>query len=335
MSQQPNVLVSLPSTLYDTLFTQDADAALRAAARVTFNVDGRNWTPDELAARLPGFDAVITGWGSPVFTDSVLASAGQLRLIAHSAGTIKSMLPPPVFARGIAVTHAAAAMAPAVAEMTLLFILTLLRQFHKQDSLLKAGNWEGAARLGLGGELGGQRVGVIGAGYVGRCTIELLRALKAEVWVFDPYLSEARAAELGARKVALDMLLQGCPVVSLHAPVTPETHHMIGARELGLLQDGATLVNTARSWLVDQDALLAALQSGRIHAALDVFDREPLPPDHPFRGLDNVILAPHVAAGTVEARRRQGHIMSDEIKRFFSGQPLRYGVTAEMLDTMA
>ena len=335
MSLQPNVLVSLPATLYGMLFTEDADAALRAAARLTFNADGRNWTSDELAARLPGFDAVITGWGTPVFADGVLASAGQLRLIAHSAGTIKSMLPPPVFARGIAVTHSAAAMGPAVAEMTLMFILMLLRQSHRQDSLLKAGDWEGAVALGPREELAGQRVGLVGAGYVGRCTIELLRALKAEIWLFDPYVGESQAAELGVRKVGLDALLQGCPIVSLHAPVTPETHHMIGARELALLHEGAILVNTARSWLVDQDALIAALRGGRIRAALDVFDREPLPSDHPFRGLDNVILAPHFASDTVEAHRRQGQIVADEVTRFFSGQPLRYRVTAGMLDTMA
>jgi len=140
---------------------------------------------------------------------------------------------------------------------------------------------------------------------------------------------------LGVRKVGLAELLTHCPVVSLQAPSTQETYHMIGARELSLLQDGAILINTARSWLVDQEALLAELQSGRIQAALDVFDQEPLPVDHPFRQLDNVFLTPHVAAATFQARQRQGQIVVEEVRRFFSGQPLQYQVTLEKLAIMA
>jgi phosphoglycerate dehydrogenase-like enzyme len=110
---------------------------------------------------------------------------------------------------------------------------------------------------------------------------------------------------------------------------------MIGARELALLQDGAILTNTARSWVMDQEALLAELQSGRIQAALDVFDQEPLPQDSPFRDLENVILTPHVAGGTIEARHRQGEYMVQELQRFLADDPLFFQVTKDMLPTMA
>ena len=110
---------------------------------------------------------------------------------------------------------------------------------------------------------------------------------------------------------------------------------MVGANQLSLLQDGACFVNTARSWVIDYDALLAELQTGRIHAALDVFDREPLPEDNPFRELDNVLMTPHIAGASVEARHRQGQWMVEELQRFFTGQPLRYQVTIDMLETMA
>ena len=110
---------------------------------------------------------------------------------------------------------------------------------------------------------------------------------------------------------------------------------MIGAHELSLLADGAILINTARSCLVDEAALLASLQTGRIQAALDVFDDEPLPRDHPFRQLDNVVLTPHVAGATAQARLRQGETVVDEVRRFLSGDDLLYEVTREMLDTMA
>ncbi len=336
MNDRPTVLVLLPPRLYAELFQPEADAALQRLARVTYNTEERNWPCAELAARIGGYDAVITGWGSPTFNDEVLAAAGGLRLIAHSAGSIKNLLPPAVFGRGIAVTHAASAIAPAVAEMSLLLVMLLLRRAHHSDRALKAGGtWADAQPAPMGQELCGQRVGVIGAGYTGRSFIRLLRALEAEVWVYDPFLTAERATELGVRRVALDELLAGCPVVSLQAPSTAETYHMIGARELRLLPDGALFVNTARSWLVDQEALLAELETGRIQAALDVFDEEPLPADSPFRKLDNVFLTPHIAGATVQARRRQGRTIVEEMERFFAGQPLRYRVTREMLETMA
>ncbi len=331
----PDILVLLRPSLYAQLFTPEADRALREAGRVVFHDEERDLTSAELAGRIAGFTIVVTGWGSPPFTDDVLAAADRLRLIAHSAGSIKAMLPPTVFERGVVVTHAASAIAPAVAEMSLLLAMLMLRRAHRCHERLKRGDWEQAQSLAMGQEIAGQRVGVIGAGYTGRCFIRLLRAVGAEVWVYDPYLSEATASDLGVRKTGLDELLSQCPVVSLQAPSTAETHHMIGARELGLLADGAILVNTARSWLVDQEALLAELRTGRIQAALDVFDQEPLPPDHPFRELDNVFMTPHIAGATVQARHRQGQVVVEEIQRFLRGEPLRYGVTRAMLDIMA
>jgi phosphoglycerate dehydrogenase-like enzyme len=152
------------------------------------------------------------------------------------------------------------------------------------------------------------------------------------VLVADPYLSDAEAVTLGVERVSLHELLARSTVVSLHAPVLPETVAMIGARELALLPDGALLVNTARSALVDEAALLAALRTGRIDAALDVFDVEPLPVDHPLRRLPNVLLTPHEAAGTVESRRRAGAIVVAEIDRFQRGRPLAHEVRPEQLD---
>ena len=137
------------------------------------------------------------------------------------------------------------------------------------------------------------------------------------------------------RVASLDELLAGCRVVALHAPSTPQTYRMIGRRELALMRDGAILVNTARASLIDTDALLAELRKGRISAALDVFDEEPLPLDSPLRTLPNVILTPHVASHTVNTHLRQGELTVDEVQRFVAGQPLRYAVTPEMLATMA
>jgi phosphoglycerate dehydrogenase-like enzyme len=340
---KPTVLVIVRPSDYEVLFTAETEQELREIAQVTFREKRDRLTSEELAALIPSYDCLLGGWGTPRLTDDVLDAADALKLYMHSAGSIKSIVPPKVFDRGIVVTHGAGAIATGVADLSVCLIWMMLRLPHRMDAALKAGaGWNEAKEPGfgqpapsLGYELSGQRIGVLGAGHTGRHFIKLVRSLGCEVRVYDPYLSEERAAELGVIKSDLDDLLAQCRIVSCQLPTTDETHHMIGARELGLLQDGAILTNTARSWVMDQDALLAELQSGRIQAALDVFDQEPLPEDSPFRRLDNVILTPHVAGGTIEARHRQGQYMVQELRRFLSGEPLRYQVTKDMLPTMA
>ena len=336
MSTPPNILVLLTPDLYDILFLPNLDQELRSLGNVTFQTETQGLSSSELAARIGGVDIVISGWGMPVFTEEVLAAADRLELVAHSAGSIKSRLPPTVFEQDIRVTHAAGAIAPAVADLTLLLIMLMLRRaYHSDRTLHSGGNWRAARPDPLGEEIAGQRVGVVGAGYTGRQVIALLQKVGAELWVCDPYLSEEDASDLGVHQVELDELFAKCPIVTLQAPYTPETHGMIGAQQLALLRDGAVFINTARGALVDPDALLAELQSGRIRAALDVFEPEPLPQDSPLRQLDNVFLTAHIAGASQQARQRQGQAMVDEIRRFLAGEPLRYEISRAQLATMA
>jgi phosphoglycerate dehydrogenase-like enzyme len=313
------------------------DARLRAIASVDYYDSERDLTSLELAERVGAYDIIVTGWRVPVFTDPVLENATRLKLIAHSAGSIKFMLEPHALDRGFAVSTVAVAMGPAVAEMNLLLILMCLRGIHKLDARMKAGEpWLTVKATGSGEELIGNRVGVIGAGHTGRYLIRLLTAMDVDVRVFDPYLTDDQAVELGVRKArALDELLVGCPIVTLHAPATDETRHMIGKRELALLRDGAIFINTARSWCVDEAAMIAELKTGRIIGAVDVFDEEPLRVDHPFRTLENCIVTPHIAAATTQCRHRQGRFTVEEIERFVRGEPLQYAVTKQQYAMMA
>ena len=335
MEKRANILIAMRPALYQQLFAPAQQERLRALGNLTAQEEGGNLTQAQLAAMIRAQDIVITCWGTPSFSDDVLASADRLKLIAHSAGTIKRLLPPAVFAEGRRVTHAAAAMAIPVAETTLLLILLCLRRFHKIDRAFKEEGWASARALTPGIELAGTRIGVIGAGHTGRELIKKLNSLDAELWLYDPYQSESEAEAMGARKVDLETLLRECPVITLQAPVTAETQGMLGARQFGWMQDGAIFINTARPCLLDQEALLAELQSGRISAALDVFETEPLPNDSLFRQMDNVIITPHIASVTHQARHRQGEIITDEIDRFLQDGKLRYEVTRAMLDTMA
>jgi len=338
MISKPKILVLPVSDLYNDIFVPEVDSQLRVLGGLAFNTKNKNINSTELAQIIHGYDAVISGWGSPKFTEEVLDSANQLKLVAHSAGSIIKILPPAVFERGIKVTHAAAAIAPAVAEMTISLILLSLRQAHKFDHSLKSGDswpWGNGNIPIMGQELAGNRVGLVGAGYTGRCVIHLLRAFNTEVWVYDPYLSDKQATELDVSKVELDDIFAGCPIVTIQAPLTIDTYHMVGASQLALLKDGSVFINTARSAIVDQKALLAELKTGRLRGAIDVFDDEPLPRESPFRQLDNLIITPHIAGYSKQARYRQGLIVLEEIRRFFGGKPLLHEVTGDMLHIMA
>jgi phosphoglycerate dehydrogenase-like enzyme len=165
--------------------------------------------------------------------------------------------------------------------------------------------------------------------------IELLRPFDLRVLVSDPYFGEAEAAQLGVERRALDELLACADVVSLHAPALPSTRHLLDRRRLGLLRDGAVLVNTARGSLVDHDALLAELRAGRISAVLDVTDPEPLPADSPLFTLPNVVLTPHIAGALGTEVRRLGDLAIEELARYAAGRPFAHPLVAADLDRVA
>jgi phosphoglycerate dehydrogenase-like enzyme len=230
MSSDTNIFVAIRPVIYAEVFNDDADARLRQLGEVVYQHSEQNLSSAELAARLGDCSIVVTGWGTPTFTDEVLTAARNLQLIAHSAGSIRNLLPPPVFERGIHVTHAAGAIAPAVADLTLLLIMTMLRRVYHADRTLHAGGAWNEAKPPMGEEIAGQRIGVVGAGYTGRQVIALLQAVGAEVWVHDPYLTEEGATRLNVHRANLDDLFANCRVVTLQAPVTEETMRMVGAR---------------------------------------------------------------------------------------------------------
>lgn len=330
-----NVLVTIPQPLREHILSQEAWSKLCGFANVTLNEDERNWSGEELANKLPGIDAIIASWGLAKLTAQVLERADRLRIIAYAAGSVKSFATEAVYRRGILVAHAASRIADSVAEFSLLLAMIGLRRPHEFDRQIKAGEaWPRSRDLPLY-EIAHTRVGLLGMGYVGRKAASLFKGVGADVWAYDPYFSSERATELDVRKVELGELLSECKVVSVHLPVTEETHHMLGRRELARIQDGGILVNTARSWVIDQDALVEELAGGRFWAALDVYDVEPLPVDHPLRRMDNVLLTPHVAGLTLDSHGSLMGEMIDEVERLFKGEPLRYRVTQDMLATMA
>jgi phosphoglycerate dehydrogenase-like enzyme len=255
--------------------------------------------------------------------------------VVHSAGTIRTLVPPALLTGGVRVSQASAGMAQSVAELALYLTLSRLRDLDRIDrAMAGAHDWSGAD-FGLGRTLAGATVGIIGASRVGRAYLKLVAAAGSEVLVYDPYLDEQDAKALGARLVTLETLLGQSTVVAMHAPVRPETRHMLDARTLALIPDGAVVINTARAALIDTEALLAEVGSGRLSAALDVFDEEPLPPDSEWWQLPNALLTPHLGARTWRSRRAQGAIVVAEVRRYLNGLDLRHEVRPDTYDLLA
>jgi phosphoglycerate dehydrogenase-like enzyme len=284
----------------------------------------------ELAELVPGGDVevLITGWGAPPIDDP----APALRAVIHAAGSARRLITPAAWARGIVVSTAAAANAPPVAEYTLAMILLANKAAPAAERLYRErrAHVDALAELPGVGNLG-KTVGIVGASRVGRRVIELLEPFDLDVLVYDPYLGE----DLGPEPRELDALLAESDVVSLHAPSLPSTRHMLDARRLALLRDGAVLINTARGALIDHDALIAELRTGRISAVLDVTEPEPLPPDSPLYALPNVTLTPHIAGALGTEVRRLGDAAIDELARYAAGEPFAHPLTAADLDRVA
>lgn len=290
----------------------------------------------DLRTLLRGVTVAITGWGTPPLSQELLADLPELRLIAHTAGSIRHLVPLEMVGPRLRVSHAAAIIADAVAEFTALAMLNELRRAREIDAEMKGGApWPSPRGPQPPRLLGGRTVGLIGAGRVGMAVMRLLAPFGCRVLLYDPLVRAEQAESLGAEPRDLSDVLRLSDLISLHAPVLPETRGMIGATELSLMRDGALLVNTARAVLVDEPALRNELRSGRLRAALDVFWQEPLALDDELRRLPNVSLSPHVAGHTSDTWARQGDAMVDEVARFLRHEPLQYEITADMIETMA
>jgi len=255
----------------------------------------------ELADAIASADAVLVRSATQITRES-LARANGLKVIGRAGVGVDTIDVEAATERGIAVLTAPAGNTISAAELTLALTLALARRVPAADRSMKAGQWDRKSFSGT--ELYGKTLGLVGAGRIGGEVAKRAKAFGMQVVAYDPFLIAERALALGIERVDLDELLRRADVVSLHVPLTDATTGLLGDRELGLMKPAAVIVNAARGGVVSEAALVRALQAKRLGgAALDVFEQEPLPADHPLRSLDNVILTPHLGASTTEAQQ--------------------------------
>ena len=330
MKRKPVVALTMPDSTRKRLFDSVNTKALkRIAGKVIANRKDAKPELADLKRMLRDADVVISSWGSPQITEAALASAPRLKLICHAAGTVKPYISDAVWQRRIRVTSSAAAIAVAVAETSLTCILAGLKDLFRIRRMLQRGvDWWDARTTSR--EIYRKNIGIIGASHVGRNVIRLLDSFDVNVLLYDPYVTAARAKKLGVTKVTLSQLLKRSHVVSLHAPSTDETYHMLAAKQFRMMRDDAVFVNTARGSCVDEKALVRELKKGRFFAFIDVTDPEPPKKRHAFYKLDNVVLTPHLA-GTVDDITPLAAMSIEEVRLFSQGQKQMYPVTQKML----
>jgi autoinducer 2 (AI-2) kinase len=321
------------------LITAEIDEEALGRLRQFYTVEYRSWRrtgkifmdSTEFAKAIKEFnaDALIV---EPDFVDDYLIQNCDLKIIGSCRGNPNNIDIELATKKGIPVVHSPARNADSVADLTLGLIISLLRKAAFAFNDLKAGRLSVVDDKSMvqiyniftGSELGGQSFGILGMGAIGTRVATRLRGFGvSKILYYDPYVPESdpKIKGLGTNSVTLDTLLAESDVVSIHAKVTEENVHLVSRERLGLMKPSAHLVNTARSALVDEDALFDLLSQKKIAgAALDVSDQEPIDSSNRFLKLDNVIVTPHIGGSTVDVIHRQSSAMADDFLRFAQGE---------------
>ena len=279
--------------------------------------------PAELASIVAPYQALMIRSGCQI-TAEVLEAAKNLRIIGRPGVGVDNVDLEAATRRGVVVMNSPGGNIASTAELTLALILALARHVPQADAAMKAGRWDRKSFAGV--ELQGKRIGVVGLGRVGREVAARCRALGMEVVAYDPFVAPALAEELQIPLLSFEQVIQGSDFLTLHTTLTKETRHLLGREALAKAKPGIRIVNAARGELIDEEALLAALESGRVAgAALDVHAQEP-PTDWRVAKHPRVVATPHVGAATAEAQERVGTDIAVQVRDYLKGGLIQHAV---------
>ena len=289
-----------------------------ALLRERFDVDlGLDWDDAQLAERIGAYDAILIRSATKLTAD-LIARGENLKVIGRAGVGVDNVDVEAATKRGIIVANAPQSNVITAAEHTVALLLALARNVPQAHAALVAGRWERGKWGGV--ELYEKTLGLLGFGRIGQLVAARAQGFGMHVIAFDPFVSAGRFRELGVEKAeSSDDLYAQADFISIHLPKTPETDRWLDAEALGKCRDGVRIINCARGQLVDDDALKAALDSGKVAgAALDVFTSEPVT-DHPLFGYPNVVVTPHLAASTTEAQDRAGVQTAEQVVAALTG----------------
>ena len=298
-------------------------SSLASRANLTFFA-GAFDTEDVAAAALADFDILLTMRERTAFPETLLRRLPKLRMIGVTGAHVATLDLEACSRLGIVVCNTAGGGpgAPfATAELALGLLIAAARAIPTADATVRAGGFQRGVPVGL--SLAGKTLGIVGLGRLGSRMARYAAALDMKVIAWSPNLTEARAQDAGARPVRKSDLMAESDAISLHMVLSPRSRGIIGAEDIGRMKRGAILINTSRGPLIDEGALVAAVSAGRIIAALDVYDKEPLPQNHPLRASANTVLTLHLEYGVEETWRDFYPRSIENALAFLDGAPIR------------
>lgn len=331
-----NILITINRKLFPRVFDQAARSKLESLGNVAYRFDlncGSFQVGYSIALKKNGAEIVVTGWDSPFLSFQTYSENPQLKYLCHVAGGVRSVVDASAIEAGLIVSNWGDRIASSVAEGTLMMMLAALRRVasHQLEMHVRKGWGRSAIPEGLFY----QRVGLLGLGAIAREVVNFLKPFDCQIYAYDPYLpDEIFHAWQVIRLRSLRSLFETCRIISIHASQLEENYHIVSQELLSCLEDGGIIVNTARGSIIDTDALIAELKIGRIHAALDVFEEEPLPENSALRGLENCLLIPHQAGPTPDRWIDMGNLAVENIENYIAGRDIKYVITPEKYKLM-
>jgi phosphoglycerate dehydrogenase-like enzyme len=328
-----NLLVNLPPGFYKTPSLKPIFQRMGTFANVRKKSHN---APQEIEKDLAWADYVLM-WSWPKLLPELLDKAPKLKMVGHL--DVSQSAAKVAIERNLPLSVSRAGFSPAVAEMALTLILTTLRKTSNYHAQMRTAKEPWVASFPddidpLERELTGRSVGIIGFGRIGRRLGELLQPFKCDLRVADPFVPDAAVQQLGGRKAELSGLLKNSDIVVLCAASNQGTKHLLGRKQINGLRKNGILINVARAALVDTDALVARLKKNDLFAAIDVFDQEPLPKNHPLRKLPNAYLTPHRAGGLMASVERILNWLVDDIQAHIDGKERKHALTEAMIPAL-
>lgn len=303
-------------------------AALRAAPNVEVDLQP-GLSPARLLEIIPAYDALLVRSATQVTAD-VLRAGTRLRVVGRAGVGVDNIDVEAATQAGIIVVNAPTGNVVAAAEHTIAMLMALARNIPQADAHVRAGLWKRDKFMGV--EVRGKTLGTVGLGRVAQEVVRRAQGLGMSVMAYDPYVTADYATQRGVELVDLDTLVARADFLTLHVPLTPQTRNLIGRERLALMQPTARLINVARGGIVDEQALVEAVQSGRLAgAALDVYEHEPLSADSPLRSCPSIILSPHLGGSTVEAQEKVAEDVALQVLDVLNDRPARYAVNAPII----
>lgn len=328
-----NILVTIPQGyVRDTFIPDQVAARINSFGNVSWNNTDHNWSSEELKEKLKDMDVCICGWGSSEFNETALEQTNKLKVIAHTGGSLTNIINNAVYEKGIKVISGNWFFAESLAEGTLAYILSALRDIPYYNNEVHQGRWR--SKCYYNESILDQTIGLIGFGMTAQILTTMLKPFRVNIKVYSEHKTDEVYKEYGVQRASLEEVITTCKIISVHMAQREDTYHLINRELLKKIPDGSLLINTSRGSLIDEEALAEELSTGRFKAALDVYEIEPLPQNSKLRGLNNAILIPHMGGPTIDRRKYCTQGILDDMERYYKGEKLKYEMIMEYANRM-